>query len=274
MLRRNRPVAHCFPATRLLSGVVAAIFVTCGCGHSTDEDRSPVIATVGSARITQDLFDHFAQVRSGVAAERLDAGLRASLLMDLKQLEAAALEGAARQDPATREEVELRRLEVLAHAAGQAGGVYARPSDQDVRDAYAAFVKGIPAQEYRAAHILVATENTANSVIVKLQGHADFAALARAASADDSSVRGGELGWIAPGKLPAPFISALQSLSPGQFTTKPIHTSYGWHVIRLLEARAASPPPFEQVRAQLEANIVRDRERAFLARSLQLQLAR
>src|SRR2546430_16059650 len=40
--------------------------------------------------------------------------------------------------------------------------------------------------------------------------------------------------------------------NPGKYTHKPIQTQYGWHIIQLLETRELTPPPFDQVRAQLE----------------------
>jgi peptidyl-prolyl cis-trans isomerase C len=57
------------------------------------------------------------------------------------------------------------------------------------------------------------------------------------------------VGWLAPGK--------------------PVHTPYGWHHIKLIETRAATAPPFDQVKAQLAANLQQDRNRKVLDDSLQ-----
>jgi peptidyl-prolyl cis-trans isomerase C len=91
--------------------------------------------------------------------------------------------------------------------------------------------------DYHVAHILVATQSTADALIAKLQSGAHFATLAREASADESKTRGGDLGWIAPGKLPAEFTDAVRPLEPGLFTAHPLHTAYGWH--KLMQIRPA-----------------------------------
>jgi len=140
--------------------------------------------------------------------------------------------------------------------------------DVELHQAYDAYVTSLPASEYHVAHILVATQNAASLLLVRLQSGANFARLAREQSADDSKVRGGDLGWIAPGKLPTAFTDAVKSLKPGQFTDRPVHTTYGWHLINLLDTRSASAPQFDQVKAQLAENIRDNRYQRFLADSL------
>jgi peptidyl-prolyl cis-trans isomerase C len=234
----------------------------------------PVVATVGNEGLSQALFDHYAKSRSGLLPAQLDEGLRASLLEDLKQLSAAAQVAGVHPDPDTRQELALKRLEVLAHAGARAAGVYETPSAGEIRQAYDDYVGSLPASEYRVAHILVATEEVARGLVAKLEAHADFGKLASTESADESRTRGGDLGWITPGKLPAAITDAVATLKPGQVTGNPVHTPYGWHVIKLLEARAAVAPPFEQVRAQLAENVIQERYRRFLAECLQKRMQR
>src|ERR1700694_4791550 len=76
------------------------------------------------------------------------------------------------------------------------------------------------------------------------------------------------LGWIAPGQLPVAFIDTVKSLKAGQFTTMPVQTPYGWHLIKLLDTRSASAPAFDQVKAQLAANLQQERCQNFLDSSL------
>lgn len=47
-----------------------------------------------------------------------------------------------------------------------------------------------------------------------------------------------------------------------------MHTIYGWHVIKLIESRPATPPSFEQVKAQLTANLQQARYQQFLESAL------
>ena len=244
------------------------LLLLAGCTKPNAPAPSPAVANVAGQPISQSLFDHYALMKSGATPDNLDPKLRASLVEDLKRLKAAANFGEAHMDEGTRQDLELSRLEFLAQAAAKAAGVYATPTDIELHQAYDAFVHSLPANEYHVAHILVSTESAANLALAELQAGAGFANLARRLSADDSKARGGDLGWIAPGKLPQQFTDAVKLLKPGQFTAKSVHTIYGWHLIKLIETRAASAPPFDQVEAQLAANLQRDRYRTFLDDSL------
>jgi peptidyl-prolyl cis-trans isomerase C len=229
-----------------------------------DEPASPVVTTIAGQAIHQDFLDYYISKQTGADISTVSPEMRAKLLEDLKRLVASAAKGAASGDPTLRHAVELAKLDLQARAAAEAAGVTATPSDADLQQAYQAFVTSMPSSEYHVAHILVPTENLAAGVIVQLQGGQDFAQLAADKSVDDSKSRGGDLGWIAPGKLPAEFTDAVAALEPGEFTQQPIHTSYGWHVIQLLETRPFTAPPFEQVRAQLASSLQQDRYKQFL----------
>jgi peptidyl-prolyl cis-trans isomerase C len=251
----------------IVTGSLMSLLVACG---EQPALAPPPVATVGGAPISQALFDAFVKEKTGGPAAQANAALKESLLAELKQLKAASLAGEKSADAEFNQQLELQRLELLARHAAAVAGIDQSPTEADLKQAYQAFVTSLPALEYHVAHILVATEGSAGVLITRLQGGEDFARLAATRSADDSKSGGGDLGWIAPGKLPAAFTDAAESLKPGAFTAKPVHTSYGWHVIKLLETRPASVPPFEQVRAQLSANLQRERYANFLDDSLRL----
>ncbi len=48
-----------------------------------------------------------------------------------------------------------------------------------------------------------------------------------------------------------PFSDAVQQLEIGKYTATPVKSEFGWHVIKLEEKRATTPPPFDTVKAQL-----------------------
>ncbi|MBF8293103.1 MAG: PpiC-type peptidyl-prolyl cis-trans isomerase [Steroidobacteraceae bacterium] len=48
-----------------------------------------------------------------------------------------------------------------------------------------------------------------------------------------------------------PFSDALQQLEIGKYTATPVKSEFGWHIIKLEETRAATPPPYESVKPQL-----------------------
>jgi peptidyl-prolyl cis-trans isomerase C len=242
-----------------------ALLLMSSCGRNSaagKREHSPDLATVDGEPIRAALFQRYLELKSGAPAD-IDPTLRRHLLDDLIALKAAAAVGAHLGDAHTQEDAELARLEVLAKAAATAAHVYDTPTDADLQSAYHEYAATLPSNEFHVAQILVSTEALADALIVKLQGGAEFAMLARDQSADDSGARGGDLGWIVPGNLPLEFTDAVKGLKPGQ-VTQPVHTKYGWHVIKLLEIRPAAIPPFDDVKAQLAANIQQARYEQFL----------
>lgn len=87
------------------------------------------------------------------------------------------------------------------------------------------------ADQVHARQILVQTEDTANLILSKLEGGADFATLAL----QYDPTTGGDLGWFPKGYLTQPDVeTAAFSLEKGQ-TSGIIHTSIGYHILYIIE---------------------------------------
>jgi len=86
------------------------------------------------------------------------------------------------------------------------------------------------------AHILVADEAVAVSIIDELNKGGDFAALAAKYSTDPGSKdNGGDLGWVGKGQFVPEFEKALfVDLKVGELTPAPVKSQFGFHVIKLL----------------------------------------
>jgi peptidyl-prolyl cis-trans isomerase C len=236
----------------------------CGPKQPAQSQQRVVIAKVGGQPISAALFNYYVEKSTGQAPDKVDAGRKKRLLDDLIGIEATAAAGASLATPTDEQAIELARLEIFSKVAEKAAGVSTAPSEQELQTTYQSYVSSLPANEYHVAHILVATEPLAVRAVLDLDHGTDFATLAKDRSADDSKARGGDLGWISPGHLPKNFTDAVSNLKPGQYTKTPIKTPYGWHVIKLIETRPATAPPFDQVKAQLAVNLQQERRAKFI----------
>src|SRR5262249_27907159 len=111
-------------------------------------------------------------------------------------------------------------------------------------------------QEVHARHILVKTEDEAKAIVAELKNGADFAELARKKSTDPGASEGGDLGYFPKEDMVPEFADAAFKLEKGQIS-EPVHTRFGWHVIKMEDNRERLRPPVGRVRAQLAAQVVR-----------------
>ncbi|MDE2599726.1 MAG: peptidylprolyl isomerase [Rhodocyclaceae bacterium] len=111
-------------------------------------------------------------------------------------------------------------------------------------------------QQTHARHILIkVTELVSDAearrkiddIKARLDNGADFAELARKYSNDLSSSKGGDLGWLAQGATVPDFEKTMNAL-PLNKVSDPVKSSFGWHLIEVLERRVAEGGQ-EQLRA-------------------------
>lgn len=132
-------------------------------------------------------------------------------------------------------------------------------TEAKLREAYDRYAKAAPqTEEVHARHILVATEQEAKDVIAQLNKGADFSALAKEKTIDPpGKTDGGDLDYFTKDEkgLPAEFVAAAFALKPGQFTQTPVHTQFGWHVIKVEDRRPEKVAPYQQVAPEIAAQM-------------------
>ena len=118
-------------------------------------------------------------------------------------------------------------------------------------------------EQVRASHILLKTEGKneadvkkqADDLAAKAKAGADFTALAKQYSQDDSNnTKGGDLDFFGRGQMVPEFDTVAFSMQPGQVSDA-FKTSFGYHIVKLAEKRAATSRPLAEVRGQIEDQI-------------------
>ena len=135
--------------------------------------------------------------------------------------------------------------------------------DADIKAEYDKYKAQVGEKEYHARHILVGTEDEAKQIIAKLKGGAKFEDLAKQSKDPGSAQNGGDLDWASPASFVPEFSKAMTSLQKGAITETPVHSQFGWHVIKLEDVRPAKIPPLEEVKQQVAESLQQRKLAAF-----------
>ena len=130
-------------------------------------------------------------------------------------------------------------------------------------------------EQVRIRHIMVVPEREdrdgimakrrIEALLVEVSKAADFEKVAREKSEDrNSALKGGDLGVFDVGAMLPEFDEQIAKMKPGQISG-PVRTKEGYHLIQLVERRAAGLAPFDEVapliRAEAKEKIYGDERR-------------
>lgn len=107
----------------------------------------------------------------------------------------------------------------------------------------------------------------AEAIYNDIMAGADFEQMAREKSNDQSNaMNGGKLPWCSSGDLVKEFETVAFALEVGE-VSKPVRSPYGYHIIKLLDARPCRS--FDEMRNELQQRLARD-ERGTMGRNVLL----
>jgi len=125
-------------------------------------------------------------------------------------------------------------------------------------------------EQVRASHILLKTEGKddaavkakAEDILRQARAGADFAELAKKYSEDEASQKnGGDLDYFGRGRMVAEFDQAAFALEPGKISDL-VKTQYGYHIIKVVDKKAATTRPLADVRQQIQDQLAYERAQA------------
>jgi peptidyl-prolyl cis-trans isomerase C len=261
-----------------LVSTVAAIGVlltACGKGQqgaapaAADPPATPPVAVVNGVAIPRADYDAFLKnllqgkpVPPDLTAEQKNQVLDELITMQLVSTQ--ALKDGVDKDPEVAANLDVLRMRILSDGESQKFLKGKDPTDAELHAEYDSDIAAMDKTEYHARHILVASKEKADQLIKKLKGSAKFEDVAKAESTDNSKTSGGDLGWFTATRMVKPFADAVKALKKGETTPEPVQTQYGWHIIKLEETREVTPPPFDQVKAQVTKNLIQKKLVAYV----------
>ena len=225
------------------------------------------VATVNGTVIPRQRLDMVVRqqmARGAADSEGLRAQVREALINNELLVQEANRTGLAKK-PEVQQQIDLTRQEVIGNAM-VAEHLRASPiADADIQKEYERAKSQTGDKEYRARHVLVATEDEAKSVIADIKKGAKFEDVAQKRSLDEGSrPKGGDLDWNVPATFDKAFADAMVKLDKGKMTDTPVRTRFGFHVILLEDVRSVSFPKLEQVKPQIQQSLVAQRVDAYL----------
>ncbi|MGM0774319.1 MAG: SurA N-terminal domain-containing protein [Pseudomonadota bacterium] len=136
-------------------------------------------------------------------------------------------------------------------------------SDEELREYYEERSSELASEERRAAHILIEdgedAEETMSTIQERLASGEDFSEMAEEFSVDTvSAEEGGDLGFAERGVYDEAFEEALFQLDKGE-VSEPVSTSFGIHLIKLLDVQKAEVPPLEELEDELRRELARSK---------------
>ena len=171
---------------------------------------------------------------------------------------------------ANRKEFEVPEQVRLEYVTLSMDGVKAqiKVSDADVKARYEGQKERYMApEERRASHILISADKgnadarqkakaKAEELLATVKAKpADFGKLAKENSQDPgSAAQNGDLGFFGKGMMVKPFEDAVFALKQGDISGV-VESDFGYHIIQLTGTKAAQGRGFEEVRAEIEADL-------------------
>ncbi len=208
--------------------------------------------------------------KNPMAAQQLNnPQFKQEMLQSIGMQQAILAEGNAQGiDKSADYQAKLNEVKPMIYAQIMQEKANSQPvSDAQVKAKYDQMKKDAANQkQYDVSHILVKDQQTANKIEADLKAKKNFADEAKKYSIDPGSKNnGGELGWSDGSNYVPEFTAAIKTLQKGQYTTTPVKTQFGYHIIKLNDVKSgsASFPPFDKVKDQIKQQIQMERTRAF-----------
>jgi peptidyl-prolyl cis-trans isomerase C len=247
------------PLGLLVLPALVAVALLAGCSS-----KSTTLAKIGDRVITVDEFldvarqaqDQYRGAPDSAKATLLDDLVKRQLLVgEARKRGLVSAEDQARMLRQAREQLAMRALvEQMA------------PSDAPVSDAE---IQALYARGAKEAHVLIVFTPDAGAIAqaaAAIRGGTDFGAAADRFNTAGMTPRGGDLGFVAPGTLPARLDSTIDAAPVGQVVGPVGSTADGWFLVKVLERRPRQQPPIEQVRDRLRMGLQQTKWRAALGR--------
>lgn len=242
-----------------------------GSGQSSGTAQSALgptdVATIGDERLPESVFRLYSMNTLQRNVEQLSDDEHEQLLDELirfKVLAQAAEQRGLLQERRIAAELELQRMQLLGQRMAVRYLEENPPTEAELREVYEANIDQYRGTEHKARHILVDSEEEAREIIAQLDSGTDFEELAQDRSTGSTASEGGDLGYFEADSMVEPFSRAVTNMDVGTYSSEPVQTRYGWHVILLEDIREEEAPGLDAVRSEVRRQAEMEKLEAFV----------
>ena len=243
--------------TRFAAAAVATLIAV-----ATTAASAETIRFINGTAIDSAVLDYYYESRTQKPAAQATDAEREMLIDELVDIFLLSTGDAAKEvenDPQIKAQLELQRRSLIAQVI--AGNFFESVvvSEEEILASYDEQVALAPPLQFKARHILLESQGEAMQVIGELDIGGKFEDLAKERSTGPSGPSGGDLGWFSPNQLVRPFTRAVEALEDGKYTTAPVQTDFGWHVILREESRQTEAPTLDSSREAIVQKLQQDK---------------
>lgn len=243
-----------------------------GCGSG-----EPIVARVGGVEVTRAEFDAYLALKRLPREDEQVVKRAKNEYLERERL-AAAIERKGLLDAVTvNAEINEFRKQLLISRYMERY-LEDQVTETSTRNYYSSHQTDYQVEKVRVSHILLRTNDKtsdselqalltrAHEVHSKLTSGEEFAGVAEQYSEDRrSGVKGGDLGWLKRGAIAPEFSKAVFALAPGEIS-EPFRTTFGFHIVRLIDGPEIITTPFEAVRGDIRYLLRNEAKQAELVR--------
>lgn len=261
-------------------GLVLVVWGAAGATACSQQPSGEVVARIGEDVITvEDFLASLEQLPPQWKARAKTPSGRKQVLEHQIRSELIAVEARARgldQRPEVKSQIDQAVQRILLQELTQEWQKEFSLPEEELRKYYEENQSRFQVPEqYRVQHILIkvpanaedsqdrAARERAQEAKRRIDRGEAFEAVAKDVSEDPSASAGGDLGYVAKGQHHPTFTEAALNLKPGEVSS-PIRTPFGWHIIKLIDVKAAEQKTFEEAREEIQRQLLpRKRQEAF-----------
>lgn len=231
-----------------------------------------VLAVVNDKKITDLNVEIFLRNLGQQRAQQFDSeDGRKQILQEIIQQEllyADAIENHYDEDDEFLDRLDKTEEEMLKQYAMFKLLSQVEITEQELSDYYKDNKTNFFRQEaIRASHILVDSEDTANTILEEINNGTAFENAAMKYSSCPSKQQGGDLGFFTQGRMVKEFEDAAFSMQEGEIS-KPVKTQFGYHIIRVTDKKEPGIMAFEEVKEQLKKDLLKAKQNFFYTKKI------